>query len=211
MDGTLAHVPTLAALAERSQSALMIDDAHGFGLPYAAASRGHQPQSDIYIATLGKAIGCAGAFVTGSEELIDYLTSFARTFGFSTALPPVIAAAALAAVDYIESNPSHAHVLTQHIHDFGVAMTDQGWLTCPSQTAIVPLVIGDEAQTLALADQLKQRGIWATAIRPPTVKPGTCRIRITLSSAHTQAHIEQLITILGQLKRVNAHNLGDLR
>lgn len=191
MDGTQAPLAELRALAERYQAALMIDDAHGFGLRAAPL-----PTVDIYMATLGKAVGSYGAFVAGSHDLIDYLTSKARSFCFSTASPPLLAAATLAALDLIEQQPERQATLQAHIAQLRAGLIAQGWQVLPSDTAIQPIVIGDTAQTLALSAYLEDQGFLAVAIRPPTVPHGTARLRITLSAAHQPEQIEDLLTAL---------------
>jgi 8-amino-7-oxononanoate synthase len=191
MDGTQAPLAELRALAERYQAALMIDDAHGFGLRAAPL-----PTVDIYMATLGKAVGSYGAFVAGSHDLIDYLTSKARSFCFSTASPPLLAAATLVALDLIEQQPERQAILHAHIAQLRAGLIAQGWQILPSETAIQPIVLGDAAQALALSAYLEDQGFLAVAIRPPTVPHGTARLRITLSTAHQPEQIEGLLTAL---------------
>jgi 8-amino-7-oxononanoate synthase len=191
MDGTQAPLAELRALAERYQAALMIDDAHGFGLRAVPL-----PAVDIYMATLGKAVGSYGAFVAGSHDLIDYLTSKARSFCFSTASPPLLAAATLVALDLIEQQPERQAILHAHIAQLRAGLIAQGWQILPSETAIQPIVLGDAAQALALSAYLEDQGFLAVAIRPPTVPHGTARLRITLSTAHQPEQIEGLLTAL---------------
>ena len=195
MDGTEAPLHDLIKIAEQHQAALMIDDAHGFGLRVKPL-----PRVDIYMATLGKAIGTFGAFVAGSELLIDYLKSRARTFIFTTATPPLIAASTLAALDVIEQEPWRQIKLQQHIHRLRTALTEQGWDLLPSQSAIQPIIIGSAEDALALSQQLNEQGLLVSAIRPPTVPRGTSRLRITLSAAHSDEMVERLIERLNLLK-----------
>ena len=194
MDGTEAPLHDLIKIAEQHQAALMIDDAHGFGVR-------HQPlpSVDIYMATLGKASGTFGAFVAGSELLIDYLKSRARTFIFTTATPPLIAASTLASLDVIEQEPWRQVKLQQHIQRLRSALTEQGWQLMDSQSAIQPIIIGKAEDALALSQRLLEQGLLVSAIRPPTVPRGTSRLRITLSAVHSDEHIEQLINVLGKL------------
>ena len=191
MDGTEAPFHDLIKTAEQHQAALMIDDAHGFGLRVNPL-----PSVDIYMATLGKAIGTFGAFVAGSELLINYLKSRARTFIFTTATPPLIAAATLAALDVIEQEPWRQIKLQQHIQRLRTALTEQGWQLLPSQSAIQPIIIGSAEDTLALSQKLLEQGLLVSAIRPPTVPRGTSRLRITLSAAHSDDMVEKLIESL---------------
>lgn len=194
MDGTEAPLTELITTASQHQAALMIDDAHGFGLRPQPL-----PQVDIYMATLGKAIGSFGAFVAGSELLIDYLKSRARTFIFTTATPPIIAAATLAALDVIQAEPWRQHTLQAHIQHLRAALQQQGWQLTASQSAIQPIIIGKAEDALALSQALLKQGLLVSAIRPPTVPPNSSRLRITLSAAHTTEHIDRLITALASI------------
>lgn len=194
MDGTEAPLSALIDLAERYQAGLMIDDAHGFGLRSQAL-----PPVDVYMATLGKAIGTFGAFVAGSDDLIEYLTSRARTFCFTTATPPLLAAATLAALDVIVAEPERQQQLQTNIQQLREGLQAQGWQLIESQTAIQPIIVGDAAQTLALSQRLADQGILAVAIRPPTVPHGTSRLRVTLSAAHTAEHVGRLVEVMAGL------------
>lgn len=196
MDGTEAPLNALIATASQHHAALMIDDAHGFGLRNQPL-----PQVDIYMATLGKALGSFGAFVAGSELLINYLKSRARTFIFTTATPPVIAAATLAALDVMQTEPWRQQTLQSHIQYLRNALQQQGWQLTDSQSAIQPIIIGKAEDALALSQQLLQQGLLVSAIRPPTVPPNSSRLRITLSAAHTTEHIDRLIAALAGIRQ----------
>ncbi len=195
MDGTEASLNALIATASQHHAALMIDDAHGFGLRSQPL-----PQVDIYMATLGKAIGSFGAFVAGSELLIDYLKSRARTFIFTTATPPVIAAATLAALDVIAQESWRQETLQAHIQHLRSALQQQGWQLTDSHSAIQPIIIGKAEHALALSQALLKQGLLVSAIRPPTVPPNSSRLRITLSTAHTTEHIDHLISALASIR-----------
>lgn len=195
MDGTEAPLTELLAIANRHNAALMIDDAHGFGLRSQPL-----PQVDIYMATLGKAMGSFGAFVAGSELLIDYLKSRARTFIFTTATPPVVAAATLAALDVVQAEPWRQHTLQTHIQHLRNALQQQGWQLTNSQSAIQPIIIGKAEDALVMSQALLQQGLLVSAIRPPTVPPNSSRLRITLSAAHTTEHVNRLIEALASIR-----------
>ncbi|AXI03443.1 aminotransferase class I/II-fold pyridoxal phosphate-dependent enzyme [Aquirhabdus parva] len=197
MDGTEAQLEPLRHLADQYQAALMIDDAHGF-----AVRATPLPKVDVYMATLGKAVGTFGAFVAGSDELIEFLQSRARTFCFTTATPPLLAAATLAALDVIESESWRRTKLAAHIVRLRTALIEQGWLLTDSQTAIQPIIIGAADRALAISKWLEEQGVLAVAIRPPTVPVGTSRLRITLSAAHLDEDVERLIECLQQARIV---------
>lgn len=196
MDGDIADVDALSALAQRHSASLIVDDAHGFGV-IGDDGRGIATDADVYVATLGKSLGAAGAFVAGSEPLIEYLIQRARTWVFSTAPPPAIAAAARAALRIIRSEPEHRQRLHANIARFRAGMAALGpdlpITVMASDTPIQPLIVGDAAAAMALSRSLYQRGYWVAAIRPPTVPAGTSRLRLTLSAAHTPAQIDDLI------------------
>ena len=213
MDGDLADLPALAAISRRHGATMITDDAHGFGV-LGATGRGavehwssaavaspetgnQQPTTavapDVYIATLGKSLGTAGAFVAGSEVLIEYLIQRARTWVFSTAPPPAIAAAARAALRIVREEPEHRRRLHANIRRFRAGAVQLGLPISPSLTPIQPLILGEAARALELSRKLFERGYWVAAIRPPTVPPGTSRLRITLSAAHTAEQIDGLL------------------
>lgn len=202
MDGDEAEVPTLARLAKRSGATLIVDDAHGFGVQPAPGIR--YPGADapeVYVATLGKSLGASGAFVAGSEALIEFLIQRARTWVFSTAPPPAIAAAARAALAIVRSEPEHQAQLARNIARFraGIAALGDGlpFQLMASTTPIQPLIVGDAGQAMALSRALFERGYWVAAIRPPTVPAGTSRLRVTLSAAHDEVQIDGLIEAIG--------------
>lgn len=206
MDGDLADVPALAGLAQDHGAALMLDDAHGFGVLGAHgrgslehhAAAGSEPPVDVYVATLGKSLGAAGAFVAGSESLVEYLIQRARTWVFSTAPPPAVAAAARAALRIVRQEPERRARLFENLRRFRGGVAQLGLPLADSQTPIQPLILGSEARALALSRFLFERGFWVAAIRPPTVPPGTSRLRITLSATHSDAHIDGLLAALDE-------------
>lgn len=209
MDGDLADLPGLSRVANDFGATVMIDDAHGFGVlgergagapeywfsqERTASSTSFFP--DIYVATLGKALGVSGAFVAGSESLIEYLIQRARTWVFSTAPPPALAAATRAALNIVRTEPERRRFLFDRVQRFREGAAAMGLPLSASATPIQPLILGDPQRAVALSGFLLDRGYMVVAIRPPTVPPGTCRLRITLTAAHTDAQIDGLITAL---------------
>ena len=204
MDGDLANLPALAETCSRNDAWLMVDDAHGFGV-LGACGRGSpeqyglpQTQIPVYMATLGKALGTAGAFIAGSEELIETLIQKARTYIYTTAMPAAIAEATRAGLDLVKNRPALREQLNSNVQYFRSCCNQQSIALNKSQTAIQPVIIGDEEKTMTLSKKLFDRGILVTAIRPPTVPEGTSRLRITLSASHTREHIDKLVKALKQ-------------
>jgi 8-amino-7-oxononanoate synthase len=201
MDGDIAPVPQLLALCERYDAWLMLDDAHGFGV-LGAHGKGtlehfgvHSPRI-IYMATLGKAAGVSGAFVAGEPELVEYLIQRARTYIYTTAMPPVLAAALLAALPIIEKDSSRREQLKKLIATLRGNLKPKQWRLDESVTPIQPLIIGSNEDALRVSEHLREHGILVSAIRPPTVPQGTARLRITLSAAHTVEDVMRLVDAL---------------
>ncbi len=205
MDGDLAPLPALFALAERYDAWLVIDDAHGFGVlgAHGKGSLAHfnLPASSriLLMGTLGKAAGVGGAFVAGSETAIEYLLQKGRSYIFTTAAPPAIACALSKSLNIIEHGDALRANLFARIAQLRDGLGGLRWRLLPSPTAIQPLVVGDNEAALALATALWERGLWVPAIRPPTVPKGTARLRISVSAAHTEADIARLIGALKEL------------
>ena len=205
MDGDKADIKGLAGLCADSDSWLMIDDAHGFGVlgDHGAGlceEQGlGQQQVPILMATLGKAVGVSGAFVAGSEELIETLIQQARSYIYTTASPPALAAAVMRSLDLIQQEDWGRAKLQELIAYFKRRMQALDCQLLASDTAIQPIVIGDNHQALTISRQLFEQGIHVTAIRPPTVAPGSARLRITLSAAHETGDIDRLVKALGKL------------
>ncbi len=205
MDGDLALLPELLALAERFDAWLVIDDAHGFGVlgQQGRGSLAHfalpHAKRIVYMGTLGKAAGGSGAFVAGSETVVEWLLQRARTYIFTTGSSPAMACALLASLELIEHGDgrrAHLRQLTAQLRD-GLAGTR--WQLMSSPTAIQPVIIGDNHEALRVANALFKRGLWVPAIRPPTVPKGTARLRVSLTAAHTSDHVAQLINALREL------------
>ncbi len=204
MDGDIARLPELSTLCRESDSWLMVDDAHGFGtlgetgkgcLQHFSLTADDVP---VYMATLGKAMGTAGAFIAGSEELIETIIQQARTYIYTTAMPAAIAEATRCSLNIIQTEPQHLQNLNDNIAYFKTCCSDAGLDIENSQTAIQPLLIGDDQEAINLSQTLFEKGFLVTAIRPPTVPEGTSRLRITLSASHRREHIERLIDALCQ-------------
>ena len=205
MDGDLAPLAGLAALCAREQATLMIDDAHGLGVlgPQGAGSVAAaglaQTDVPVLMATLGKALGCAGAFVAGAAALIDGLTQFARSYVYSTALPPALAATARVAVALARRSDDRRTHLAALIARFRTGAAQLGLPLAASTTPIQPLLLGDSTAALRAAAALEARGLLVIAIRPPTVPAGTARLRITLSAAHDAADVDRLLAALAEV------------
>ncbi len=206
MDGDLAPLPDILAAAERHGAWLLVDDAHGFGLlgPQGRGSLAHfglaAPRL-LVMGTLGKAAGVAGAFVAGAGNAVEWVLQKARTYIFSTAEPPLIAHTLLASLDLIEQGEARRQHLAQLIAQLRDTLRPKRWHLLPSQTAIQPLVIGDNAETMDVAARLFERGLWVPGIRPPTVPAGSSRLRITLSAAHSEEQLARLVDALRELEQ----------
>ncbi|MFZ2269587.1 MAG: 8-amino-7-oxononanoate synthase [Azonexus sp.] len=202
MDGDLAPLPQLFALAERYDAWLVIDDAHGFGVlgtqGRGSLSHFNLPASPriLLMGTLGKAAGVGGAFVAGSEIAIEYLLQRARSYIFTTAAPPAIACALLKSLSIIEQGEALRRNLFARIAQLRDELAGLPWVLLASPTAIQPLIVGDNEAALALAKTLWEDGLWLPAIRPPTVPKGTARLRISVSAAHTADDIARLVDAL---------------
>lgn len=210
MDGDLADLPELLALAERFDAWLVVDDAHGFGVlgEQGRGSLSHFNLSSerlIYMGTLGKAAGVGGAFVAAHPTVIDWLVQTARPYIYTTAAPPAVAHALSESLRLIagpegeERRQQLAQRITQlrtQLAELISAQPTLGWRLADSATAIQPLIVGDNAAALVLAAALDAQGLWVPAIRPPTVPVGTARLRITLSAAHSEDDVQQLVAAL---------------
>jgi len=207
MDGDVAPLPALLALAERHDAWLVLDDAHGIGVlgegRGSLAHFGLRSPRVVYMATLGKALGGYGAFVAGEPTLIAWLMQRARTYVFSTALPPAAAAAATEALRLLDEHPALVATLHERIGEFRRACAREGVETT-SPTAIQPVIVGDPARAVALSARLRDRGQLVPAIRPPTVPDGTARLRVSLSAAHAREQVLALAAALGEVLRDDA-------
>ena len=205
MDGDIAPLRELAAACRKNGAWLFVDDAHGLGVlgdtgrgSLEAAGLGTD-DVPILMGTLGKAFGTSGAFVAGSGELVETLLQQARTYIYTTALPPAMAAAARAALHVAQQEPWRRQQVLAHVAHFRREATGLGLQLLDSCTPIQPVVLGSEAAAVAASDALRAQGLWVPAIRPPTVPAGTSRLRITFSAAHETADVDRLLEALGRL------------
>ena len=199
MDGDIADVGELAHISQQHGAWLMIDDAHGLGVlgeHGAGCVEGFDSHTvPILVGTLGKALGTAGAFVAGDAALIEHLIQFSRSYVYTTAQPPSIAAATLEALTIVQREPEHRQRLARHIDYFRQQAIALGLPIGHSHTPIQPLLLGSEQRTLAWAATFDEHAIQVGAIRPPTVPNGESRLRITLSARHTQSDIDRLLEV----------------
>lgn len=205
MDGDVAPLQHLAGLAERHHAALMVDDAHGFGV-IGEAGRGspsalglESARVPVHMATLGKALGTAGAFVAGSDELVEALIQRARSYIYTTAMPAALAEASRTALRILAAEQWRRERLVALVARFRAGAESIGLSLMPSQTPVQPLLLGDAETALAWSDALLARDILVTAIRPPTVPAGSARLRITFSASHTEAQVDRLLEALQAL------------
>ncbi len=207
MDGDLAPIPALLALCEQHNAWLVIDDAHGFGT-LGEHGRGvleHfnlRSQHVVYMGTLGKSAGVGGAFVAAHASVIDWLVQKARPYIYTTAAPPALAHALLTSLDIIGGEEGHARRL--HLQELIAQLRRdlrlQRWTLMESITAVQPIIIGDNAESMRAAASLYQQGLWVPAIRPPTVQEGSARLRLTLSAAHTKDDVARVIEAINALE-----------
>lgn len=202
MDGDIAPVAALSDLAGQHQAWLMVDDAHGFG--FLGATGGgvaeayglDQQQLPVLVGTLGKAFGTAGAFVAGSEALIETLIQFARSYIYTTAMPPALATATCTSLQLLQEQGWRREHLQNLIYAFQSGCDQLGLPLMPSQTPIQPLLVGCERRAVAMSQQLWEQGVLVTAIRPPTVPKGSSRLRVTFSASHQRHHVDRLLDAL---------------
>lgn len=204
MDGDLADLPALCAQAKAHNAWVMVDDAHGFG-PLGATGGGivehfglGLDEVPVLVGTLGKAFGTAGAFVAGSEELIETLTQFARPYIYTTSQPPAVACATLKSLQLLRDESWRREHLSRLIARFRQGAAEIGLSLMDSPTPIQPILVGDSERALRLSALLKERGLLVGAIRPPTVPAGSARLRVTLSAAHSEAQLERLLEALAE-------------
>ncbi len=200
MEGDLAPLPDLTKLAKSYDALLMLDDAHGTGVlgEEGGGTSEHfglkGPDAvDIEIGTLGKALGSFGAYVVGSRDLREYLINRSRSFIFTCALAPSALAAAIAALEVLQQEPGHRQQLWANVRHFREGLYRLGLSTEPSVTHILPVMTYERQRTMELCERLLELGIFCQGIRPPTVPPGTCRLRFTVTAEHTRADLDQAL------------------
>ena len=206
MDGDVAPLEDLVLLAHRHDIRLLVDEAHatgalGPGGRGALAAAGLESEVDVIVGTLGKALGSYGAFVACDEAMADYLVGAARTFVFSTALPPPAVAGALAALELLERRPELVTRLQDNATILRGALQDEGFALGGAATQILPLMIGEPDAAVQACESALRRGVFAQAIRPPTVPPGTARLRVTAMAGHRPAELRSAARVLGAAAR----------
>ena len=203
MDGDLANLPELLRIAHESECLLMIDEAHATGV-LGKTGRGLAEHygcahADVTVGTLSKAVAAEGGFVAGKQQLIDFLRNKARSFIFTTAMAPAVAAAACNNLRYIDAHPERVQNLRDNVKFFCDALLHEGVNVVQSPSAIVPIVIGDEARALKISAALQDAGILIPAIRYPTVAKGQARLRASLMATHTQEQLQIAATTIAQI------------
>ncbi len=206
MDGDLAPLPEIAAVAERYAAGLMLDDAHGMAVlgETGGGTLEHygltQRQVPVLMGTLGKGFGTFGAFVAGSADLIDYLIQTARSYIYTTAMPPAVCAATLTSLTLVQGGPGNdlRNTLRQNIAYFKTCAEQLNLPLMPSDTAIQPVLTGQCDLAVTASEYLWEQGFWVSAIRPPTVPEGQARLRITLSALHQSNQIDALLEALSR-------------
>lgn len=200
MDGDLAPVTELARITQAHGALLFVDDAHGTGVtgPGGRGSTSQAPTA-IVMGTLSKALGAAGGFIAGRRDVCDLLRNTARSYIFDTAMPAPVAAAGLAAIQVLRSEPERVERLHLNARRLFQGLRERGHLLAEPASAILPIIVGSDAAALRASRALEDRGIWVPAIRPPSVPEGTARLRITVTSEHSHAQIDQAIAAIDEV------------
>jgi len=215
MDGDIAPLPHVVPLAQKYGCMVMVDDAHATGvLGEQGGGTGEyfdlEDEIDISMGTLGKALGGFGAFVAGSHQLKEFLINRARSFIFTTALPPAVIASGIAALELLEEEPEIRMKLWENVAFFRKGIKTLGFTTGESETQIIPLIVGDPALTMQMGELLFEEGVFVQGIRPPAVPRGSSRLRITLMATHTQGQLEFALRALEKVGR-KLHLVKDSR
>jgi glycine C-acetyltransferase/8-amino-7-oxononanoate synthase len=210
MDGDFAPLTEIVELARRYDARVMVDEAHGTGC-VGPGGRGLvaacalEDEVDVIVGTLGKALGSYGAYVLCEQPMAKYLINTARTLIFSTALSPPAVAAAIAALDLLCEQPRRVEKLQRNARVLREALGESGLPVAAGETPIVPLIVGDADAAVAASDRALERGIFAQAIRPPTVAPGTSRLRLTVMASHTKSELREAAEVLAAAMPASAH------
>ena len=206
MDGDLAPLPDISALAEKYDALLLVDDAHATGVlgrgGRGSASHFQLPPDsiDLIMGTLGKALGSCGAFVAGRREYLDYLINKSRSFIYTTALPPAALGASLAAVQLLQEEPGLVDELREKVMYFRRALRQMNFGVSDDPTPIIPVIVGDPVQTMKLSEQFLQAGIFIQGIRPPTVEPGSSRLRVTVTRDLSRSRMDEILAVFSRLR-----------
>ena len=203
MDGDVAPLEEIVELARHHDVRVMVDDAHGTGTlgpggRGAVAAAGLEGEIDVIVGTLGKALGSYGAFVACDGALARYLVNSARALIFSTGLPPATAAAAIAALELIQEQPRRVERLADNADALRAALAREGFDVAGSETQIVPLIVGEAGLAMRICEAALERGVFAQAIRPPTVPEGTSRLRLAVMASHTRAELRDAARAISQ-------------
>jgi glycine C-acetyltransferase len=207
MEGAIADLPGLAALCRKHDALLVVDDSHGTGVlgtqgRGTAEYHGMVGEVDIITSTLGKALGgAAGGFVAASETVCDYLTQRARPQLFSNALPPTVAASALASVEFLERHPDRVQALRENTRYFRERLQILGFKPLPGETPIIPVILGETAKAIEMSDRLLDAGVFVTGFGYPVVPKGEARVRCQISAAHTQEDLDQALEAFDHVGR----------
>jgi 8-amino-7-oxononanoate synthase len=201
MDGDVAPLTEIVELAQRYDARVMVDEAHGTGVlgadgRGAVAAAGLEGEVDVIVGTLGKALGSYGAYVCCEQQMAKYLVNTARTLIFSTALPPPTVAAAMAALELLREQPRRVEKLRRNGSVLRAALADHGAPVPPGDTPIVPLIVGDATDAVNACERALERGVFAQAIRPPTVPPGSSRLRLAVMASHTKTELREAAGVL---------------
>jgi 8-amino-7-oxononanoate synthase len=213
MDGDIAPLPEIVEIAEQYDARVMVDEAHatgclGPGGRGAVADAGLEDEVDVLVGTLGKALGSYGAYVCCDRDMAEFLVNRARTLIFSTALPPPAVAAAMAALELLREQPERVRKLQRNSATLRDALADEGVRAGESETQIVPLLVGHADEAMAACERALDRGIFAQAIRPPTVPHGTSRLRLAVMASHTEAELRRAASVLSSALRAGANPLA---
>ncbi|MCZ6515495.1 MAG: 8-amino-7-oxononanoate synthase [Acidobacteria bacterium] len=204
VDGDRAPLGEIASLAREFDALLIVDEAHGIGVLGAKGTGlvgelGIEKQVDIRMGTLGKALGSFGAFVAAQREVTDYLINRARSFIYSTALPPATLAASLAAIEVVQKEPERRQALWKNVRVLSDGLKKQGWRLVSEGSHIMPVLVGEAGETMAVTEELLACGIFVQGLRPPTVPEGTCRLRLTPMATHTAGDLTEALAAFGKV------------